>query len=99
MGAGPEKLKEVSAGSGNGAGIGHADAVETEQARLLGEIFLENGGGDGGFSAQKSRSTYVRDAGTPASQSLSSGRNEGRDFTLAYHAFAASSSTHGTSPR
>ena len=49
--------------------------------------------------ADGQRVAYVSDAGTPASHSLKSGRNDGRDFTRAYHAFAASSSLHGTSPR
>jgi hypothetical protein len=41
-----------------------------------------------------------RDAGgMPGQPFASSGRNDGRDFTRAYQAFAASSSFHGTSPR
>ena len=34
----------------------------------------------------------------PASASARIGRNDGRDFTRAYQALAASSSLHGTSP-
>jgi hypothetical protein len=51
------------------------------------------------ISVQKSRSAYVSDGRMPGTNSPSSGRNDGRDFTRAYHVFAASSSLHGTSPR
>src|SRR4029077_18632347 len=78
---------------------GRADAIEAQRMCLFGERRLEIAGVRRGGGIQKSRSTEGREAGTPARHSLSSGRNDGRDFTRAYQFFAASSSTHGTSPR
>ena len=72
----------------------HRDSIEAERNRRLDEGRL-----DFFRSRQKSRSAYVRDGWIPGNDSVSSGRNEGRDFTLAYQFFAASSWFHGTSPR
>jgi len=99
MRAGRKEVLKMPSRIGNRIGAGNPSAIESERTGFVGEGGFQVVRGEFARRVQKSRSTYVRDAGTPASHSLSSGRNEGRDFTRAYHAFAASSSIHGTSPR
>ncbi|OIQ66929.1 hypothetical protein GALL_514970 [mine drainage metagenome] len=57
MRAGIEKFAEMPSRIRNRLRIGHADAVEAERARLVGEFLLEIGGRKSGRRVQKSRST------------------------------------------
>src|SRR5262249_11017681 len=94
MGALAQERFETRLGAHERVGPRHTDRVETMRTRGLGKPGL-----DLDRIAQKSRSAYVADGGTPGCVSPRIGRNDGRDLIRAYQFLASWSSLHGPSPR